>query len=69
MNEVFRKGDLEAGRIGEFKFMGAPGDGEVRELVATRGFIGAAKDFKAAGAAIPVDGLFKVGDANTGMIK
>ena len=49
--------------------MGAPGDGEVRELVATRGFIGAAKDFKAAGAAIPVDGLFKVGDANTGMIK
>lgn len=41
----------------------------MRELVAGRRLVGATHDFKATGLAIPVDGLFEVGNADTGVVE
>lgn len=69
MDKVLGKLDLEVGRVSELELVVAAGDGEMSELVAAGGFVGSAQDFKATGAAIPVNRLFKVGNANTGMIE
>jgi len=69
VHEVLGKFDSEVGRIGQLQFMRTAGDLQVGELVAAGRLVGALEHFEAAGAAIPVDRLFQIGDADTGVVE
>lgn len=69
MDEVFGELYFEVGGVGEFELVIASRDGEVGKLVTTGGFVGTAEDLKAARAAVPVNGLFEIGDPNASVVK